>query len=50
LKNTSKKLKYESITESDWWKKKKPLPKDHPFLFRENTGKKRKVLKGEQNE
>ena len=50
LKNTSKKSKYKSITELDWWKKKKPLPKDHPFLFRENTGKKRKVLKGEQNE
>ena len=40
---------YNFITESDWWKNKsnsRGLPKDHPFLNRENNANtKREVIK-----
>ena len=40
---------YNFITESDWWKNKsnsRGLPKDHPFLNRENDAStKREVIK-----
>ena len=43
------KKKYKTITEFDWWKNKSNssgLPKDHPFLNRENDSSiRRKVIK-----
>ena len=52
LELTSKdemKKEYKTITEFDWWKNKstsRGLPKDHPFLNRENDAStKREVIK-----
>ena len=46
---TKIKKKYKTITAFDWWKNKsysKGLPKDHPFLNRENNANtKREVMK-----
>ena len=43
------KKEYKTITEFDWWKNKSNssgLPKDHPFLNRENNANtKREVIK-----